>query len=71
MNDNTTIDVVSELNPAYLKTGSMSDYYGVYKVCQLDAEGRVKRTIAVFSDKYDSGAARTQAYRLAALSRGE
>lgn len=56
-------DVASELNPEYLKTQRMSDYYGIYHVIEVDEHGKAK-IIETFNTKDDSNN-RKKAYQRA------
>lgn len=46
-------DVASELNPMYLKTQRMSDYFGIYHVIEVNEKGKAT-VIETFDTQYDS-----------------
>jgi hypothetical protein len=46
-------EVASELNPRYLQTQNMHDYYGIYHVVEVD-EKETARVIETFDSEFDS-----------------
>ena len=57
------IEVESELNPRYLETFSMADYFGIYHVIKYSDDKRFGLLMATFDDPFTDR--RGDAYRYA------
>lgn len=55
-------EVDSEINPKYLETGDLIDYYGIYKVVKYDGD-EIIEVLKVFDDPFTNR--RMDAYKFA------